>query len=361
MADLNKSKKQLKFENDPNYREKLIANVEKQRDSAYCVKISQTKRNINSLTEEKNNEINRIQSSRWETFADGNLMVNRTEGKIKVNKQEVLFSDIQGANINVISGSRVVTTQNSKSKKHASLGGAIVGGVLLGPVGAAAGGVGLGNTETRGTMNSNQIMTCLHLGVMVNINGFVSEVLLISKEVDQTSKKFLNAQSEAANIVALLGALSKTPVPESYMLPEEAESVKQIDDRINQEQLNLQTAVDEKSDSNEQADFSYDEYLSYLKNVESMNKSNKQHFDGHVNISKISNVLLWIASVLCLILSFAFFSTAGAIASGIVYLLTCIIVNPLFCKFVNKNLFRMPVWVCAVVFVVGFCVGAALL
>ena len=74
-----------------------------------------------------------------------------------------------------------------------------------------------------------------------------------------------------------------------------------------------------------------------------------------------NNVLLWIASVLCLILSFAFFSTAGAIVSGIVYLLTCIIVNPLFCKFVNKNLFRMPVWVCAVVFVVGFCVGAALL
>ena len=217
MSTLKEEKEKIRFENDPKYREKVIAKVHKEQDALYNKRIKQAENERDSLVVARTQEINRIVNDRWENIANGKLMVNRTEGKIRISNSESLFSSIRGASVNMQPGVRVVTTEQSKSKKHTSIGGAIVGGALLGPVGAVAGGVGLGKTKTHGTASSNQIQTCLHLGVMVDIDGFVSEVVLISGQVDQSSKEFLNAQSQAQKIISLLGSLSKTPVPSSFI------------------------------------------------------------------------------------------------------------------------------------------------
>ena len=56
-----------------------------------------------------------------EKVANGKIMVNHTEGKVRINQAEVLFSSIHGAELNVQTGCRVVTTEQGKSKKHEKL------------------------------------------------------------------------------------------------------------------------------------------------------------------------------------------------------------------------------------------------
>ncbi len=207
----NEEKELFKFVTDPKYRDKVIAKIHKNDDNAYNKQIKVLEKERDNLSKNRTNEITRIANARWEKYADGKLMVNRTEGKIQINNTIASFSSIQGAELNMMVGSRIVTTENTKtqSKKHASLGGAVVGGMILGPVGAVAGGVGLGKTKgkTTGRTVSKQIPTCTHLGVMINIDGFISEIVLISKQVDQSSFVFSKAQSDAQNIIAKLGEL----------------------------------------------------------------------------------------------------------------------------------------------------------
>ena len=74
--------------------------------------------------------------------------------------------------------------------------------------------------KTIGTTVSDQIPTCTHLGVMVNIDGFMSEVVLLSNQVDQTSAAFVNARNEAQSIIAQLGKLAKIPVPSHFLQPD---------------------------------------------------------------------------------------------------------------------------------------------
>lgn len=276
----NEERELYKFVNDSKYRDKVIAKIHKNDDNAYNKRIKQIEKERDVLSKSRTKEIIRIANARWEKLADGKIMVNRTEGKIQINNSIALFSSIQGAELNMMVGSRIVTTENTQttSKKHASLGGAVAGGLILGPVGAVVGGVGLGKTKgkTTGTTVSNQIPTCTHLGVMVNIDGFVSEVILIANPVDQSSFSFSKAQSDAQNIIAQLGVLAKTPVPTQFLKPEEESSVRAIDSQINNKQMELQQAISDKPTytipamyrTNEQSGMSDEEYLQYLYNTD---------------------------------------------------------------------------------------------
>lgn len=126
MSTLKEEKEKIKFENDPKYREKVIAKVHKEQDALYNKRIKQAENERDSLVVARTQEINRIVNDRWENIANGKLMVNRTEGKIRISNSESLFSSIRGASVNMQPGVRVVTTEQSKSKKHTSIGGAIV-------------------------------------------------------------------------------------------------------------------------------------------------------------------------------------------------------------------------------------------
>jgi len=403
----NEEKELYKFINDSKYRDKVIAKLHRNEDAAYDKRIKQIEYEKSLLNKKKTNEITRISKAGWEKIAGGKLMVNRTEGKIQINNTTALFSSIKGAELNMMVGCRVVTTENSKtkSKKHASLGGAVAGGVLFGPVGAVAGGVGLGKTtgKTTGTSVSKQIPTCTHLGVMVNIDGFISEVVLISDQVDQSSFTFSNAQNKAQNIIAQLRTLAKIPVPTQFLKPEEESTVKAIENQIENKQLEMQNAINNKPTyalpsiyrTVEQKEMSDEEYLEYLKNMDTQkmmekaandavyrqvraerkaaNKEKKatkwaenqsqteQDEESSISIvqvigSTIYKVVFWILSAIMLVFASISFSLAG-IASGTLFLVTAVMINPLAGDIIRDKLFAFPKWMVIIILIIGFFAG----
>ena len=177
-----------------------------------------------------------------------------TEGKININGQLYIFSDIKGAEIKTNDGFRTITnttgTYNQKAGKNASLGGAVAGGLILGPVGAVVGGSTLGKTTTKGKNNqvttSNEIPVCHHIGIDVNIKGFNTEIVLLSNTIDQSSSKYSNTINDAQRIVDTLRTLSTTPVPQKWLKPEEEQSVLEYDPQIEKAAKELQETIEDK-------------------------------------------------------------------------------------------------------------------
>ena len=397
----NEEKELYKFVNDPKYREKVIAKVHKNEDNVYNKRIKKIEKERDNLSKSRTNEIARIANARWEKLAGGKILVNRTEGKIQLNGVTAVFSSIQGAELNMMAGMRVITTEttSTKSKKHASLGGAVAGGLVLGPVGAVAGGVGLGKTkgQTTGTTVSDQIPTCTHLGVMVNLDGFASEVVLLASQVDQSSPAFLKAQSDAQNIIAQLGVLAKTPVPTQFLRPEEETSVKVIEGQIADKQTELQQAIADKPTyalpamyrTLDQRELSDKDYLEYLYNTdaqrmldnanrEAAHKEKKNREAGAVRedasaaydegtaktgtgvvrkvASVIYDIVFWAFSVFMLLFAIVAFTSSGAV-SGVLFLITAAAINPLIENVIRNKLFNVPKWVPVVILIVGFLAG----
>lgn len=229
----------IKFEYDPLFHDKVVSQVHKDQDNEYANNVKNAENNVKSLQTARVNEINRINNERWQSVGNGNLMYNLVEGKININQTIHLFSSIKGAEVNKEESYRVVTTESGRSKKHVSLGKAVVGGALLGPVGAIAGGA-MGKTTTRGNSVSNSIPTCNHIGVIVDIDGFKSEVILLNNTVDQSSTTYKNALQNAEEIVSKLHYLATQPVPKTFVKVEEEQSVLDIEKSIAQAQEELE-------------------------------------------------------------------------------------------------------------------------
>lgn len=235
----------IKFEYDPIFHDKVVSQVHKDQDNEYANNVRNAENNLKKLQTTRANEISRINNERWQSVGNGNLMYNLTEGKISINQTIHLFSSIKGAEVNKEESYRVVTTSSGKSKKHVSLGKAVVGGALLGPVGAIAGGA-MGKTTTKGSSISNSIPTCNHIGVMVDIDGFKSEVILLNNTVDQSSNTYKRALQNAEEIVSKLHFLATQPVPKTFIKVEEEKSVLDIDKSIVQAQKDLEKIKAEK-------------------------------------------------------------------------------------------------------------------
>lgn len=402
----NEEKELFKFVNDSKYREKVTVRVHKEQDIQYNKRIKNIESERDKLSKSRTQEITKIVNSRWEKVAGGKILVNRTEGKVKINQTETLFSSIQGAELNMMSGCRVVTTEQAKSKKHASLGGAVAGGLILGPVGAVVGGVGLWKTKTKGTSVSNQIPTCTHLGVLVNIDGFTSEIVLISSQVDKSSISFANAQSQAQTIISQLGALAKTPVPQYFSRPEEESSVKNMDSQIENKQSELQAAIADRPTYDipqmcrtaKQSGMIDDEYLQYLKETDTQRAADRtaseaafkqeqaekkeaakqqkakqreaRHQQMAENMSNIDvsgtakkagniiyKIVFWVLSVLLLLFFLVAITSDGGALSGTILLLTALLINPLVVDLINKKLFQFPRWICIIILIVGLIAG----
>lgn len=394
----NEIKELTKFCNDPKYREKVIARVHKDMDKEYNQRIKSIEAQKKSLIVSRENEISRISKNRWESYAKDKFKVNRTEGIISVNNSNYLFSSINGAEINMVPGYRMISTETSKTKgrKHASVGGAIVGGMIAGPVGAVVGGSALGKTKTKtqGKVVTNQIPTCMHLGVVVNLDGFANEIVLISTQVDQSGSVYSKASQEAQNIVSILGSLARTPVPESFLQPEEEPSVKRLDEQIMDKEQELEVAradvptyaLPAMYRTVEQRSMSDEEYLQYLRETDSQRmaqaqaeknqksnpaKENNQTVTytsspsstGAETVSTgrkagkiIFNICFWIVSVFFAFLALGMFA-GGGIVSGVIFLLTALLVNPLIGDLVYNKVVKFPRWIVVIIMVVGFFAG----
>ena len=265
-------KELYRFVNEPKYRARIIASIHKEQDKTYEKRIKILRTEKEKLVSLRIQEINRIKQSRWENISGGKLLVNRTEGKVKINQTDVLFSDIQGAEIKTESGCRIITQETSKSKKHASVGGAIIGGLVAGPLGAVTGGSVMGKTKTKGTATSTQIPTYNRVAVAVNVKGFISEIAVLSSQVDQSSVAAERALLDAQTIVDKLRRVSQTPIPSSFIKAEDEESVKAYDKKIEEKNAEIQIAIDDKPTygipatyrTKEQESMTDEEYLEYL-------------------------------------------------------------------------------------------------
>lgn len=225
-----------------------ISNVEKnirvERDTQYKRAVRQAQDNLKMLEQAKVKEIDRIVQSRWFRLSN-NFSYNEVEGKININGRLYLFSDIKGAEIVSYGSYRIMTTETSKSKKHISLGKAVVGGAVFGPIGAIAGG-SMGKTTSSGKAISNSIPTCNYIGVRININGFMSEITLMNQTIDQTSSAYINNMDIAQCIVDTLRRLSVTPVPKNFLKPEEVQSVLDFDPKISSAAKRLRETINNR-------------------------------------------------------------------------------------------------------------------
>lgn len=232
----------IKFAYDPIFRQKVIDKVHHDCDKEYERCINNCVRTVTALEKARTKEIKRIEESRWQNIVDKKLRYNMTEGKLLYNNTIVLFSSIKGAAVNISESYRSETKETGKSKKHASAGGAVLGGLMFGAVGAVVGGAALGKTTHNGNIYTNNIPTANHIGVIVDIDGFKSEIVLLNETVDQDSDAFRKSIEKAQTIISKLQFLSATPVPESFLKPEEEASVIELDRQIVVANKDLETA-----------------------------------------------------------------------------------------------------------------------
>lgn len=368
-------KELARFITDPIYRNRIIQNLKNEAEKEKNLKIRKLTNEKQTLIKQRNAEIQKINNLRWTKI--GELSVNKTEGKIKINNKEYYFNSIKGAEINALYGSQIIskTREKTTSKKHISVGGALVGGSIGDAPGALIGGVGLGKTtsKTKGTTSSIQIPICNHLGVMIDIDGFPTELIISQYPVKQNDISYKVIMDKAEATINVLRELSKLPVPKTFNKVEDEYTVKIFDEAIENkakeidevQNSDIMVKIPSKYRTIEQSDMSDDDYLDYLNNnanhgiyTEEMQVDNgstfKQSFSG------VYNVIFWILSLFVIMLLWASLDSKlwlKAFVATIIFLVT----NP-YCriKIIEKNIKPIPHWIPIIVFIIGFIVCAAI-
>lgn len=270
---MKEEKELFRFVTEPKYREKMLAKSKKEEDKQYQNNVKMAQNERDRLINLRQQEIFRIENSRWEVYANGQLRINWTEGCVVINNNRVLFSSIRGAELNAQDGFRMETTETSITKKNPSIGGAVAGGLIGGKAGAVIGGTGLNKARTTTNSYTNSIPTCNHMGVVIDVDGFKQNVTIINSQVDQSSKMYMSAYNEAQQIIMRLREVSHTPVPQSFIPAREMKSVKDIEKQIDgaNEKLNFainnrpQYKIPAKYRTQEQSHMTDEEYLNYLR------------------------------------------------------------------------------------------------
>lgn len=228
----------IKFAHDPIFRQEVIDKVHRDCDKEYRQNIKKCENKIKSLEEDRIDEIERIKDARWEEIVDDGVQYNMTEGKLLYGDEIFLFSDIRGAAVSFDASYRAVPEENNKSKKNATVDTAALSGLCFGTITPVVGGITAPNNDSV----ANTIPTANHLGVMVDIQGERSEIVLLNETTDQDSRDCRKAVQKAETLVTKLHFLSATPVPANYLQPEEEKSVLKIDDKIVEAKKDLEAA-----------------------------------------------------------------------------------------------------------------------
>lgn len=239
-----------KFVNNAAYRKKVLVKHQKRLIAEYNFRIQKLRYEKQKLIDQRAKEIQCVKESRWEKYAKGKLRVNVTEGKVIINGVEVLFSDIKKAELNVRFSSSILSQSDEKTK------------ICLPSL----------KTKTHASDKIEEELYCIHLGVLVNVNGFRSEITLLTDAVKETSSKYEEAYEEAQKIILKLMKISKTAVPKNYLNAAETNGVKEFDKRIADKEKEICAAIEDKPSYKipeiyrtvEQRELSDEEYLRYL-------------------------------------------------------------------------------------------------
>lgn len=268
------------FISNPKFREKTIERLHKDKDHAYESRIKDLEKEKRDLEREREDEVQRLVNERWQEIVEDKVYVNPTEGKVSINGKTIFFSNIKGAQLNLKASYRTETDGSMTTRRSPNHMAELGGGMFYGKEGALASRVGLAKSKTSVDYDTEQIAQSHHLGVNVNIDGFVSEVVLLNKQVDQDSRKFNKAYEQAQNLIAELGKLSHTPVPASYPLIENQPSVVNYTKRIEEKTHEIEMAINDKPKyeipeeyrTKEQASMTDEDYLTYLDSMNGLER-----------------------------------------------------------------------------------------
>lgn len=91
---MNEEKKRFKYENNLKYRERVNKKIRRRTDKQYDKKLKKLQFEEKSLSEARLKVIKKLQEARWKPLYKKNIIVNRTEGKIRINGTDYLFENI---------------------------------------------------------------------------------------------------------------------------------------------------------------------------------------------------------------------------------------------------------------------------
>ncbi len=218
---------QDRFENDKPFQDSVLAKVKKNADKAHDSRVRAALKEKEKAIAARENELERIDKSRWQSLGYG-ILVNRTEGILRYQNRNFLFTDIEGAKpyTNYVEKHNYSTT--GTTKKSPSIGKAIVGGALFGAPGVIIGGLS-GTDKHVSETRDNVTMEVANRGVYLNLAGFTYDI-----------------KDAPESLVVEFQALSQEGVPESFTPIDQMPSVLAIDEQIRQIESKIEEVRNEK-------------------------------------------------------------------------------------------------------------------
>lgn len=154
--------------------------------------------------------------------------------------------------------------------------------------------------------------------------------------------------------------MAKTPVPTSFLRPDEEASVKAIDTQIANKQQELQAVIADKPvyalpdmyRMKENKEMSDEEYIQYLASTDTQRMSEKakrneeKEARHREKAQKIADGNYGEKTKI-----------AGGVISKIIFCLTAICVNPLLTGYIRNMGKKVPVWLLIIVSIIGFFAG----
>ena len=245
----------LRFQNDPVFRDNVINEVHRKADKEYEDAVLHAKKRVTELERRYKSTYKQFKNQCRQEIG-GSIINNARTGVITFKGREYPYTSIRGAEMNCVYGTKtehvqrmVTTTEEGKEKRNLSVGGAIAGGIIAGPIGAVAGAVAFGKTtkEPDSTHTSTYVEerhepSCDYLSVKINLDGFISEEVFISSQVSQNSQTYRHYFQEAQGLVSALRMLAATEVPETVLPIEEEPVLIQIQEDLNKAKQDLEAA-----------------------------------------------------------------------------------------------------------------------